>query len=270
MSIPILGPLQMLYFKLKNRRRARIFGEWAKTHGLQFAPDSKGFEPPANPAPKYDMSGLGKHSAKAAGIFARLVGMSKIQSSYPQFASNRLRGEWQSDKNISWGTYRGRTVVVWDTVYYDLDLSSNKTDWQEGEYTSIMILTETPIHSTLITPNSLGRRLSAFGIEEGRGTFSMHTVNFELDAFNKAYRVKSKDAKWAFAIIDQAMMEWLMQQKKHTMELAPGGVTVSTWFTLTPEQVQEQLDFCLDFLDHFPEDLKRAADPRRDGRRGRP
>lgn len=261
MSIPILGPIQMLYYKLKNRKRARVFGAWAESHGLRFAPDTNGFDPPTNPAPKYDLSHVGKHSAKAVGIFARLVGMSKIQTSYPQFASNRLRGEWQSDKNISWGTYRGRTIVVWDTVYYDLDLSSNQTDWQEGEYTSIMILTDAPIHPTLITPNSLAKRLSAFGIEEGAGTFSMSPVTFELDAFNKAYRVKSKDAKWTYAIIDQAMMEWLMQQKKHTMELAPGGITISTWFTLTPEQVQEQLDFCLDFLDRFPEDLKHAEEP---------
>ena len=118
------------------------------------------------------------------------------------------------------------------------------------------MLTETSIQPTLITPNSLGKRLSALGIEEGRGMFKMSTVKFELDAFNKAYRVRSTDQKWAFAIIDQAMMEWLMQNKKHTMELAPGGTAVSTWFTLSPEQFREQLDFCIEFLGRFPEDLQ--------------
>ena len=213
MSFPIQGLLQMLYYKLKNRRRAKMFREWAKGLDLQFAAEPKEFVAPTNPAPEYDASHLGRHSAKAIGIFKRLIGMSKIQSSYPQFASNRLRGEWQSDKNITWGTYRGRTIVVWDTVYYDLDIDSNSTDWSEGEYTSIMILTDTPIQPTLITPNTLAKRLSAFGIEEGKGMFSMSTVEFELDDFNKAYRVKSKDKKWAFAIIDQEMMEWLLKQK---------------------------------------------------------
>ena len=129
---------------------------------------------------------------------------------------------------MSWGpdggSYRGTTVIVWDTVYYDISVGGSDTDWSEGEYSSILVLTETPIHRTFITPNSLGKRLSAFGIEEGFGSFRMSNVQFELEAFNKAYKVKAKDQKWAFAIIDQEMMEWLLEQKKHTIELAPGGL----------------------------------------------
>ena len=108
-----------------------------------------------------------------------------------------------------------------------------------------------------ITPTSLAKRLSAFGIEEGGG-FGLSTVKFELDSFNKAYRVKARDERWAFAIIDQAMMEWLLERKKHTLELASGGITVSTWFTLDQAGVEEQLDFIVGFLDRFPDDLKQA------------
>jgi hypothetical protein len=43
------------------------------------------------------------------------------------------------------------------------------------------------------------------------------------------------------------------------MEIAPGGIMVSTWFTLKPEQTAEQLDFCTGFLDRIPEDLKHQA-----------
>ena len=149
-------------------------------------------------------------------------------------------------------------MLVWDTVFYDLNSGGSSTDWSEGEYTSILVLCDTPIHRTMITPHSIGKRLSAFGIEEGRGTFGMATVNFELDAFNKAYRVKASDERWTFAIIDQAMMEWLLEQKKHTIEMAPGGVTVSTWFTLDPEQIEEQVEFIIGFLDRIPEDLKHS------------
>ena len=258
-SLPIRGPLQAIYFWFKNRRRARMLKSWAEEKGLQFAPDGKEFSPPANPGGSEDASQLGKHSGKAVQVFSRMIGMSKIQSAFPQFASNRLRGDWQSDKNICWGSYKGYTVVVWDTVHYDLNTGNSSVDWSEGEYTSILVLTETPIHRTMVTPNSLGKRLSAFGIEEGRGIFGMSTVNFELDAFNKAYRVKASDERWTFAIIDQAMMEWLMQQKKHTIEMAPGGVTVSTWFTLETDQIEEQIEFIVGFLDRIPEDLKRPG-----------
>lgn len=252
--IPVMGPIQMFWFWLKNRRRAKALEAWSKTHGLDFAINAKTFEPPRNPADGEDASHLGRRSARAAGIFSRLIGLSKIQATYPQFASNRLRGDWQSDKNICWGTYKGYTVVVWDTVFYDL--IDDGPDWREGEYTSILVLADMPIHRMLITPNTLFKRLSAFGIEEGRGTFSMSTVKFELEAFNKAYRVKAKDERWTYAIIDQSMMEWLLEMKKHTLEFAPGGVTVSTWFTLDTDAIQKQLDFCVAFLDRIPEDLK--------------
>lgn len=258
-SLPVFGPIQMIYFWFKNRRRAKAMKAWASEKGLDFSLDGGGFSPPANPHLSEDVSWIGKHSGKATQVFARIFGMSKIQSSFPQFASNRFRGDWQSDKNICCGTYKGHTVVVWDTVYYDLNTggSASGTDWSEGEYTSVMVLSDSPIKRTLITPNSLGKRLSAFGIEEGRGTFRMSAVNFELDAFNKKYRVKASDARWTFAIIDQAMMDWLMNQKKHTIELAPGGISVSTWFMLDRNAIEDQLDFIIGFLDRFPDDLKR-------------
>jgi len=98
--------------------------------------------------------------------------------------------------------------------------------------------------------------VSSFGIEEGGGLFSTHAMKFELDEFNKAYRVKAKNEKWTYAIIDQAMIEWLLQNKNHSIEIATGGILVSTWFTLTPSQTEEQLKFCASFLEHIPEDLK--------------
>ena len=257
-NIPIIGPLQMLYFWFKNRRRAREMKAWADGMGFQFAANGGDFDAPANPGRSQDASHIGKHSSKAVGIFSRMIGMSKIQAAFPQFVSNRFRGEWQSDKNICWGSYRGTTVIVWDTVYYDISVGGSDTDWSEGEYSSVLVLTETPIHRTFITPNSLGKRLSAFGIEEGFGSFRMSNVQFELEAFNKAYKVKAKDQKWAFAIIDQEMMEWLLEQKKHTIELAPGGVAESTWFMMPTDRIEKELDFVINFLDRFPQDLKRA------------
>lgn len=258
-GIPILGPIQSVYFWMKNRKRARIMKSWADENGLQFVPDAKDFKSPGNPHASEDASHIGKHSAKAHGIFSRMMGRSKIQSEFPQFASNRFRGDWQKDKNICWGSCKGYTVVVWDTIFYDLHDDNGNMDWTEGEYTSIMVLCDIPIHRTMVTPNTLLKRLSAFGIEEGRGAFGMSTVNFELDQFNKAYRVKAADERWTFAIIDQAMMEWLIEQKKHTIEMAPGGVTVSTWFTLDSQQIDEQLGFITGLLDRIPEDLKRPV-----------
>jgi len=187
------------------------------------------------------------------------MGISKVQTSYPQFAANRFRGDWQVDKNICWGELDGHTIIVWDTLFYDLMVDGNNDDWTEGMYTSILVLTDTPLHRTIIAPNNLLKRISAFGIEEGRGTFSMTTVKFELEAFNKAYRVRGRDRKWTFDIIDQRMIDGLMANQKHTIELEPGGTMVSTWFTLAPDAIELQLKFCSQFLEHIPEDLQHGS-----------
>jgi hypothetical protein len=259
-DLPIIGPLQLAYFWFKNRTRRKLISRWAASKGLNFAPDANTFDPPKISHGAEDASHVAPHSDRARRIFSRLMGISKVQASYPQFAANRFRGDWQVDKNICWGELAGHTVIVWDTLFYDIMMvDANNDDWTEGMYTSILVLTDTPLHRTLIAPNSLFKRLSAFGIEEGRGTFSMSTVKFELEAFNKAYRVRGRDRKWTVDIIDQGMIDWLMENKNHTMELAPGGAMVSTWFTLTPDAIESQLKFCGEFLKHIPEDLQHAS-----------
>ena len=113
-----------------------------------------------------------------------------------------------------------------------------------------------PLHRTLITPKKLWKRLASFGIEEG-SSLTLKNVKFELDSFNKQYQVKSNDPKWAFAIIDQAMMEQLMEHDlQHGVEINSGGIMMSTWFTMEPEEVQKQLDACVNLLENIPEDLK--------------
>ena len=56
------------------------------------------------------------------------------------------------------------------------------------------------------------------------------------------------------------MIDWLMENQGHTIELAAGGSMISTWFTLTPDLINQQLDFATKFLDHIPEDLQHADD----------
>ena len=77
-------------------------------------------------------------------------------------------------------------------------------------------------------------------------------VSFELVDFNKRYRVVSKDEKLAYGFISQNMMEYLMSHKddKWHIETAPGGIIISTVYTLNPEKVEKAMDFLAGFLDH--------------------
>ena len=109
-AIPIQGPLQMAYFWLKNRKRAKQHRKWAKSNGMQFALTGKSFEAPANPHTSDEAELAGeKPLSSQQQKYARMFGSSKIQSQYGQFISNRFRGEWQTDKNICWGAVWSHT-----------------------------------------------------------------------------------------------------------------------------------------------------------------
>ena len=85
-----------------------------------------------------------------------------------------------------------------------------------------------------------------------------HKVDFELDSFNKQWKVKkSTDAKLAYDFISQAMMEYLMDHKneKWHLEMGEQGVLISTIYTLTPAKIEMAMDFLAGFMKHIDQDL---------------
>ena len=245
--IPLFGPLQMIYFWFKNRKRARMLSSWASAEG---APVLEGWQE-LQPA----LQSRWRRGRLEAGQ-ALVASRRRLQSvdrdveigSVPAVLVESTAGDWQSDRNICWGDYKGYTVVVWDTVYYNLN-SDQGVDWDE----------EIHLHHGALRPDHASDphhaqlpREASFGVRH-RGRRWIRPLHGEVRArqLQQGLRVKARDERWAFAIIDQAMMGGC-SRKKHTLELASGGITVSTWFTLDQVGVEEQLDFIVGFLDRFP------------------
>ena len=83
-----------------------------------------------------------------------------------------------------------------------------------------------------------------------------------MDAFNKSWRVSSVDHRLTSDFISQNMIEYLMDHKgeKWHIELSPGGVLISTVYTLSPAKVELAMDFLAGLLEHVDEDLLRAVE----------
>ena len=56
------------------------------------------------------------------------------------------------------------------------------------------------------------------------------------------------------------MMEFLLDHKneKWHVELSPGGVLISTVYTLSPAKIEMAMDFLAGMLDHIDADLLRS------------
>ena len=83
--------------------------------------------------------------------------------------------------------------------------------------------------------------------------FGYHKIQFELDEFNKHFRVVSADEKLSYGFITPKMIEFLLEHKneKWHCEFSEGGILISTVFTLNADKVAKAMDFLAGFLDRL-------------------
>ena len=125
-----------LYFKSKNKRRAKVFGTFATANGLAFdakLTDYRGelMQMHAPSAAELKSQGKKRLSRKARHA-SRWFGDSSLQTRLWAFNSNRWRGDWQANCNIMEGTWKGHLITSFDTLWFEFGDADS-----EGEYTSV-------------------------------------------------------------------------------------------------------------------------------------
>lgn len=121
-------------------------------------------------------------------------------------------------ENTSWGTWRGLEVVVFDYWF------ARSSDPQVDDY-RYYTCASTPVSPTwpnlAILPEGLGARLA--------GSAGIRDVEFELEAFNRSFEVRTNDRRFASALVDGSMMEWLLGLPRGTgFEIADGTLLCQT------------------------------------------
>mgnify|MGYP001234377237 CR=1 FL=1 len=253
----VVAGVQMLYFKLKNNSRAKAFQKMSDEHNLTFCKtpaEYKGAILSLNSS--QDSQGLptGRLSAKAK-FASRMFGRSQLQVHMHNFKSNKYRGDWQTNCNIMEGDWKGHTMTFFDTVFFNTN--SDGTD--EGEYSSVFVHSKNPMPRMIISPTGILAGLKRLD-ENQMINIGYHKIQFELDEFNKSYRVVSADEKLSYGFITPKMIEYLMEHKheKWHFEFAEGGVLISTVYTLNPKKVEMAMDFLAGFLDRLENYLKKS------------
>ncbi|MEE2680903.1 MAG: hypothetical protein VX641_00865 [Planctomycetota bacterium] len=246
---------QMLYFKMKNNHRAKALKAVSAEHGLSFCQKAAEYHG------EIDRLDLSEHltdeqqtnrslSTKAK-LAHRFFGESQLQTKLWSFNTNRWRGDWQTNCNIMEGTWKNHLMTSFDTLFFNTD--------GEGEYTSVFAHCTAGVPRMIMSPAGLLSGMKRVDENQilNRG---YHKVSFESGDFNKRYRVVAADEKLAYAFISQAMIEFLMDHTKEKwhIELAPGGILISTICTLAPRHIMEAMDFLAGFLDHVDQDLLEA------------
>jgi hypothetical protein len=102
-----------------------------------------------------------------------------------------------------YGTWRGLEVKLFD--YWYARSSDSSIDDTE-RFTCLMISLGTSWPSLLIEPETAAARLA--------GRVTLKEIEFESEAFNRAFTVRGDDPRFASAFVDGRMLRWLLELPK--------------------------------------------------------
>lgn len=155
------------------------------------------------------------------------------------------KGDGRGTENVMWGTWQGIPMTEFDYWYYD-ESTDSEGRTSKSYYRFSCAVTEI---AAACSPLTIDRENLLTRLADHMG---MHDIEFELDAFNKAFNVKSHDRKFANDMIDARMMQWLMDvDGAFEFELSAKWVMAFSK-KRAPSELVPLLGTAQQFLEHVP------------------
>jgi hypothetical protein len=155
------------------------------------------------------------------------------------------RGDGRGTENVMWGTWQGIPMTEFDYWYYE-ESTDSEGRTSKSYYRFSCAVTEI---GAACSPLTIDRENLFTRLADHMG---MPDIEFELEAFNKAFNVKSKDRKFANDMIDARMMQWLIDvNDAFEFELSAKWVMVYSK-KRAPSELVPLLATAQQFLEHVP------------------
>jgi hypothetical protein len=156
---------------------------------------------------------------------------------YPFALFRRTRRQYGGVDNVMWGTWRRLEVRLFDYEY-----SINDDDIR---YLSCVVAAIPQGWPTLvIQPETLVTTIADH--------VALHDIAFELEAFNRLYEIRCEDRRFAGALVDARMMEWLMSHAPLPGFEINGGWILAYRDQVQPWHVESVLELVHGFIEHIP------------------
>jgi hypothetical protein len=113
------------------------------------------------------------------------------------------RGDGRGIENVMWGDWKGQPMQAFDYWYY-----TETTDSQGRRSRSYHRFSCALVDVPASFPHlEIGREGLFTRLADHLG---MEDIEFELPEFNRRYNVKAKDRKFAYELLDNRMLAWLV------------------------------------------------------------
>jgi hypothetical protein len=113
------------------------------------------------------------------------------------------KGDGRGTENVMWGTWQNVPITEFDYWYYEesTDSQGRRSRSYSRFSCAVTEIDAACSHLTLARENLLTRLADHVGLRD---------IEFESEAFNRAFNVKSQDRKFANDLVDARMMRWLL------------------------------------------------------------
>jgi hypothetical protein len=155
------------------------------------------------------------------------------------------RGDGRGTENVMWGTWQGIPVTEFDYWFYEESTDSQGRTTRSYSRFSCAV---TEIRAAC-SPLTLARENLLTRLADHVG---LHDIEFESEAFNRAFNVKARERKFANDLVDARMMQWLLGvDDRFQFEVAGSWILVFTR-RLRPTELVPLLGTAQQFREHVP------------------
>jgi len=147
--------------------------------------------------------------------------------------------------NLVSGTLRGSPVAAFDFAYW--------TEWRDSKG-----IAHREYHRFLCAVTDLAVACPALTIAHRgligsvAGALGLDGIQFESDEFDRVYRVTCADRRFASALVDPAMMAWLLDAPSPVTFQTAGGHLLAAATDRRPEAIPGLFHALLAFRAHIP------------------
>ncbi len=152
--------------------------------------------------------------------------------------------------NILEGTYRNFPVTAFE--YHNETYSKDKDGKEQTHhhyFSAVIIETGLPLKPLWIRPENIFDKVGEF--------MGFDDIDFESAEFSRKFHVSSPDRRWAFDILHQKAMEFLLAAPRLSLEMQTQRILVRGSGCFDADDYQAALDTAVGLMEMLPDSVRR-------------
>jgi len=174
--------------------------------------------------------GLSFTSDKEHGMDSRFSAFKCLQQGDSRYAYNITTGDW-----------KGLAFLGFDYHY----VTGSGKNRSTHNFSAVVLGSPVPLKPLYIRREGFFDKITEF--------FGLDDIDFESAEFSRKFYVKAQDKRWAYDVIHQRMMEYLLSAPEFTLQFDFGAVIAWRNKCLDPEEFESAAELIRGMYDRLPD-----------------